>query len=166
MRTEHPILDSSVVDEHEAMLIRYARRRVATDEIAKELVQDTWVAALTALPRFAGRSTMRTWLTSILRRKIADLYRGRKDTVSYEETFDDAPQGVEFLQQVMARESAKRVLRAMNELTPREREAVELCGVEDMDRDEAASKMGLSRPCLRVTLCRGRRHLRELAESA
>lgn len=150
------------------MLFRYARSRVATDDIARELVQETWVAALTALPRFAGRSTMSTWLTSILRRKIADLYRRRKDTVSYQETLESSPQhcspqGAELLQTVMARENAKRVFEAMSGLTPREREAVELCGVEGVDRDEAAIKMGLSRPCLRVTLCRGRRHLRELA---
>ena len=165
--TEHPIIDSAVVDRHEAMLLRYARSRVATDDIAKELVQDTWVAALAALPRFAGRSTMSTWLTSILRRKIADVYRRRKDTVSYHEALDSSlqhspPQGVAFLQQVMARESAARVFEAMSGLTPREREAVELCGVGDVDRDEAAMKMGLTRRCLRVTLCRGRRHLREL----
>lgn len=160
-----PSLNAGLVREYEASLLRYARRKVATDEMARELVQETWVAALTALPRFAGRSSMRTWLTSILRRKIADLYRGRRETVPYEESAP-SEQGVEFLQQVIARESAKRVLNAMDGLTPRERQAVELCGVEDLDRDEAASRMGLSRPCLRVTLCRGRRHLRELAEAS
>lgn len=160
-----PVLDGDTVRELEDDLIRYARRKVATDEIARELVQETWLAALVALPRFAGRSSMRTWLTSILRRKIADLYRGRKDTVPFEES-TPGERGVQLLQQVIARENAKRVLHAMNDLTPREREAVELCGVEDLDRDEAANRMGLSRPCLRVTLCRGRRHLRELAEAS
>ena len=160
-----PVLDSNTVRALEEDLIRFARRKVATDEIARELVQETWLAALVALPRFAGRSSMRTWLTSILRRKIADLYRGRKDTVPFEET-TPGDKGVQLLRQVIARENAKRVLHAMNDLTPREREAVELCGVEDLDRDEAADRMGLSRPCLRVTLCRGRRHLRELAEAS
>ena len=33
---------------------------------------------------------------------------------------------------------------ALAQLTPRERMAVELCGVEEMDRAEAAEKMGVS----------------------
>lgn len=142
----------------------YARRRVATDDVARELVQETWVAALGSLPNFAGRSSIRTWLTSILRRKIADLYRSRKPTVE----FEDSRRGVEgSLQRIMAREITGQVLNAIGELSPREREAVELCGVAELDREEAASRMGLSRPCLRVTLCRGRKHLRErFAESA
>ena len=159
-------LDPKTVRALEADLLRYARRKVATEELARELVQETWLAAVEALPRFAGRSSIRTWVTSILRRKIADLYRSRRETVPFEEVNGSGERNTPMLQQIMARESANRVLDAMSALSPREREAVELCGLEDLDREEAADRMGLSRPCLRVTLCRGRRHLRELAEAS
>ena len=68
--------------------------------------------------------------------------------------------------QVEAREQAELLAGAMQQLTPREREAVELCGVEELDREVVAERMGLSRPCLRVTLCRGRKRLRDALEAA
>ena len=160
-------LDAATIRELEPSLLRYARQRVGKDELARDLVQETWVAALEGMSRFAGRASLKTWLTAILRRKIADLYRYRKPTVSFEETQHEESSGGEaVVRQLDARRRAERVEEALAQLTPRERMAVELCGVEEMDRAEAAEKMGVSRPCLRVTLCRGRRHLREVLEAA
>ena len=79
---------------------------------------------------------------------------------------EESSGGEAVVRQLDARRRAERVEEALAQLTPRERMAVELCGVEEMDRAEAAEKMGVSRPCLRVTLCRGRRHLREVLEAA
>lgn len=161
---ETPSLSTAEVRLLTEQLTRFARRRVSSDELARELVQETWVSALASLPRYAGRASMRTWLTSILRHKVADLYRGRRPTVSFDEDRGAGAQAS--MRRIMAREMTEQVLDAIAELSPREREAVELCGVEELDRDEAADRMGLSRPCLRVTLCRGRKHLREaLAEA-
>ena len=164
---EPPAVTGALVRELEQDLFRYARRRVKDDDVARELVQETWVAALEGMSRFAGRASLKTWLTAILRRKIADLYRYRKPTVSFEETQHEESSGGEaVVRQLDARRRAERVEEALAQLTPRERMAVELCGVEEMDRAEAAEKMGVSRPCLRVTLCRGRRPLREVLEAA
>ncbi len=160
-------LDRETLLDLEDALFRYARRRVASDEIARDLVQETWLAALGALDRFAGRASLKTWLTAILRRKIADVYRGRKPMTSLTDvehvlTTSNDP----FTAQLDARRRTERVLEALPKLTPREREAVELCGLEDLGREEAADRMGLSRPCLRVTLCRGRKRLREAGDVA
>ncbi|MEM6732611.1 MAG: RNA polymerase sigma factor [Myxococcota bacterium] len=163
MKALAPVIDSDTVRQFNDSLIRFARRRVATDEIARELVQETWLAAMVALPRFAGRSSIGTWLTSILRRKIVDRYRSQKCNVPIDDTI---PSKAQLLQEIIARDSARHALNAINDLSPRQREAVRLCAVEDLDREEAAQKMGLSRACLRVTLCRGRRHLRTLAEAS
>lgn len=159
------LLGDSIGAHHEA-LFRYARRKVATDDMADELVQETWLAALKALPNFAGRSTLRTWLTSILRRKIADYYRSRKETVALDPGRQSESEALPVDEYIIMRERADRVLGALHSLTPREREAVELCGLQELDRTEAAEQMGLSRPCLRVTLCRGRANLRELAKAS
>ena len=156
----------SLVDLEDA-LFRYARRRVASDDIARDLVQETWVAALSAIDRFAGRASLKTWLTAILRRKIADVYRGRKPTTSLTDVEHVLTTASDpFTAQLDARRRTERVLEALPTLTPREREAVELCGLEDLAREEAAERMGLSRPCLRVTLCRGRKRLREAVDVA
>jgi RNA polymerase sigma-70 factor (ECF subfamily) len=44
---------------------------------ADDLTQETFTRAVTALPRFAGRSSSRTWLLSIARRAVIDLLRAR-----------------------------------------------------------------------------------------
>jgi RNA polymerase sigma-70 factor (ECF subfamily) len=56
-------------------LQRFARARINDPEIVKDLVQETFLAALTSLDNFQGRSSVKTWLTSILRNKIVDYYR-------------------------------------------------------------------------------------------
>jgi RNA polymerase sigma-70 factor (ECF subfamily) len=45
---------------------------------AEDLTQETYLRALRALPRFAGRSSARTWLLSIARRVAADQLRRRE----------------------------------------------------------------------------------------
>lgn len=63
------------VDEHADILFRYALQRVRRHDIAEELVQETFVAALRAHHKFDGRSSERTWLVGILRHKIVDHIR-------------------------------------------------------------------------------------------
>jgi RNA polymerase sigma-70 factor (TIGR02943 family) len=63
------------VDEHGDYLYRFALARVDGPEAAEDLVQETLLAALTAAPSFAGRSSERTWLTGILKNKLVDRLR-------------------------------------------------------------------------------------------
>lgn len=51
---------------------------LADSGVADDLTQETYLRALGALPRFAGRSTVRTWLLSIARRVVADHIRHLK----------------------------------------------------------------------------------------
>ncbi|WP_043268455.1 sigma-70 family RNA polymerase sigma factor [Streptomyces sp. CT34] len=43
--------------------------------VADDLTQETYLRALTSLPRYAGRSCARIWLLSIARRVVIDRYR-------------------------------------------------------------------------------------------
>ncbi|MBI5463059.1 MAG: sigma-70 family RNA polymerase sigma factor [Gammaproteobacteria bacterium] len=63
------------VDEHGSALYRYALIRLRDEHKAEELVQETFLAALQARERFAGGSSMRTWLIGILKHKILDQFR-------------------------------------------------------------------------------------------
>lgn len=63
------------VDNHGDYLYNYAYSRVQSKELAEDLVQDTFIAALKAAPSFKGKSTEITWLISILKRKVIDYYR-------------------------------------------------------------------------------------------
>jgi RNA polymerase sigma-70 factor (ECF subfamily) len=63
------------VDQHGEFLFRFAMHRVGGAAAAEDVVQETFLAALESRASFDGRSSFRTWLTSILRHKIADRLR-------------------------------------------------------------------------------------------
>jgi RNA polymerase sigma-70 factor (TIGR02943 family) len=63
------------VDLHAEYLYAYAITRVVDEEQARDLIQETFLAALERVTQFEGRSTERTWLTAILKNKIIDIYR-------------------------------------------------------------------------------------------
>jgi RNA polymerase sigma-70 factor (TIGR02943 family) len=63
------------VDQHGDCLYRYALARVHEPNVAEDLVQETFLAALRGLEGFAGQSTELTWLIAILKRKIMDWFR-------------------------------------------------------------------------------------------
>ncbi len=71
------------VDEHGDYLFWYTLARLRQREVAEDLVQETFLAALHAQDRFAGASSERTWLVGILKRKIVDHLRrkGREQPV-------------------------------------------------------------------------------------
>jgi RNA polymerase sigma-70 factor (ECF subfamily) len=55
-----------IVDSWSRVMLHVARSHVSTQEVAEEVVQDTWVAVLRGLDDFEGRSTFRTWVFQIL----------------------------------------------------------------------------------------------------
>ncbi len=63
------------LNDHGDVLFRYALRRVTNRDVAEDLVQDTFVAAIRGKERFEGRANIQTWLVGILRRKIIDYIR-------------------------------------------------------------------------------------------
>ncbi|WP_114941641.1 sigma-70 family RNA polymerase sigma factor [Mucilaginibacter endophyticus] len=63
------------VTRHADYLYKYALTRINDQELARDLVQETFLAGLERLQKFEGKSTERTWLTAILKNKIIDVYR-------------------------------------------------------------------------------------------
>jgi RNA polymerase sigma-70 factor, ECF subfamily len=60
---------AEVIDRHGGALLRLARSFLKNDAVAEEVVQDTWLAALDGLDGFEARSSLRTWLFTILANK-------------------------------------------------------------------------------------------------
>jgi RNA polymerase sigma factor (sigma-70 family) len=56
-------------------LLKYARLQLRNPALAEDLVQETLLAGLEGAARFSGKSTIRTWLTGILKHKIIDQFR-------------------------------------------------------------------------------------------
>lgn len=66
---------SNWVDLYADYLFNYTISRVNDNEMAQDLVQETFLAALKSAENFKGEASERTWLVSILKRKIIDHYR-------------------------------------------------------------------------------------------
>lgn len=70
------LLDPSKwIDLYADYLFNYTITRVSDAEIAQDLVQETFLAGLKSAKNFKGDASERTWLISILKRKIIDHYR-------------------------------------------------------------------------------------------
>jgi len=72
-----PTADSrfAEIEGHRPYLVRYALSQLRDPVLAEEAVQEALLAALEGIGKFDGRSTLRTWLTSILRFKVIDIQR-------------------------------------------------------------------------------------------
>jgi len=64
-----------LVEEQGDYLLSFAMSKLRDVELAKDLVQDTFLSAIVKIDTFENRSNIRTWLTSILNRKIIDHWR-------------------------------------------------------------------------------------------
>lgn len=63
------------VESHRSYLLRFATAKLRDAEQAEEVVQEALLAALEGVASFSGQSSLRTWLTSILKFKIIDFQR-------------------------------------------------------------------------------------------
>jgi RNA polymerase sigma-70 factor, ECF subfamily len=57
---------AALVDRHTPSMLRVARGYVRSHASAEEVVQEAWIAVLRGVGKFEGRSSLRTWLFSIL----------------------------------------------------------------------------------------------------
>ncbi len=73
--TISPRLDSAEIERHRSYLLRYASLQLRDAGAAEDAVQDTLIAGLEGRDRFAGNSSVKTWLTGILKHKIIDHIR-------------------------------------------------------------------------------------------
>jgi RNA polymerase sigma-70 factor (ECF subfamily) len=72
---KHTLSPNTWIKKYADYLFNYAVVRVSDSDLAKDLVQDTFFAGLKSAKNFQGKASERTWLISILKRKIIDHYR-------------------------------------------------------------------------------------------
>jgi len=156
-------------------LYHYALARVGGNAaLAEDLLQETLLAGMKGYSQFENKSTVETWLTGILRRKIVDFYRqqGRRGReYPIEELFfetgsikhlenwnfeaDQLLENQEFLAAV------KSCLQSLN--TPLS-EAFSLSVVDGLDTKETCKILGITPTNLSVRLHRARMGLRRCLE--
>ena len=170
------------LERHGTALYRFAKAKLGRSDTAEDLVQETLLAALQSYDRFQGRSSERTWLLAILRRKIVDHYRGRdgrepgrnRTERSDRETFRffeenghwrNAPARWKGAHEALEVEEFRDVLAHCLERLPAPlAEAFLLREWEGMGVEPVAETLDVSAATLRVRLHRARLLLRECLE--
>jgi RNA polymerase sigma-70 factor, ECF subfamily len=85
---------AQLIDQYHASLVRLASIYVRDIATAEEIAQETWLALLHGLDHFEGRSSLKTWIFTILTNKAKTRSQREKRTVSYtdlEESLLDQP---------------------------------------------------------------------------
>jgi RNA polymerase sigma-70 factor (ECF subfamily) len=158
------VIAEDTLRQVEPVLYRFALRATRDPELARDLVQEALLAAMTQSASFAGRSTLRTWIIGILSHKIADHFRRRSQETTDDPALLATPSAEDVERVVAARRELATVEQALKELPDLERLALLLCDVEGMEREECCNALGVTATHLRVLLHRGRNRLRRMLE--
>jgi RNA polymerase sigma-70 factor (ECF subfamily) len=122
--------------------MRYVRARVASRELAEDLVGDVFCRALAALSSYRQlRATPLPWLYTIAAHRVADYYRSQRATFPIEtiEALADGSDGPDEV--VTARESMREVWEASKGLPESQRRALWFRYGEDLELKEIAARM-------------------------
>lgn len=168
------------LEQYGDYLYRYAILYVRDSAQAEDLVQDTLLSGYRARKSFEGRSTLRTWLTSILRNKIFNhLKRSRRESPvdltqegQYNEDEPGSRDSFRSLRKMLEtwsrtperdarRKDFMRILEAcIAGLPDNLREVLVLQLVEGLSRQEVCEKLGISDGNARVMIHRARERLK------
>ena len=160
-----PAISEQALRELEPVLFRFALRATRDTDLSRDLTQEALLAALAQPERFAGRSSLRTWVVGILSHKVIDHFRRR----TLQPSADDpdllaAPSDEDVERVVAARQELSAVERALRDLPELERMALLMVDVEGVEREDCCNALGVSATHLRVLLHRGRNRLRRKLE--
>jgi RNA polymerase sigma-70 factor (ECF subfamily) len=179
-----------LVDRHAPSMLRVARGYVQTHELAEDVVQETWIALLKGIDKFEGRSSLRTWLFTVLI-NIAKTrgIRERKDVevqlkafvgdtvdpTRFRSTGDEwpghwkpnevpAPFPETPEGSLLSNELTAVALRGLDGLPERQRVVVTMRDMLGLDSDEVCKLLDISVANQRVLLHRGRAAVRQVLE--
>jgi RNA polymerase sigma-70 factor (ECF subfamily) len=177
----------ALVELYQRAMLRVARLYVASDAAAEDVVQETWVAVLRGLPRFEGRSSLKTWIFHILTNRAQT--QGKRDARSlpfaalhaHNETYEpavaadrfredgewaSAPMSWEDLpeERLLAAETRTLVEGAIAGLPANQRTVITLRDVEGWSAEEVCALLQISDANQRVLLHRARSRVRAALE--
>ena len=181
---------AQLVDQHTPSMLRVARGYVPSHEIAEEVVQETWIALVKGIDRFEGRSSLRTWLFSVLiniaknrgrrERRDADAaiaaytggtvdparFRGLKDRYPGHWRPSDVPAAFPDTPEgaVLGDELVDVARRELDNLPERQRIVVALRDMLGFESAEVCELLDISTANQRVLLHRGRAAVRQVLE--
>ena len=141
---------TQIVARHADALARFAVSSGERDEI-EELVQDTFVRAFSSIDSFRGDSSLRTWLFTIERRLMLDRRRSeRRQKAMVAVDPADAVTEYDALDALVAEEAESKVRRAVDLLSPMQREVFTLRVEQGMSYRDIADIVGSTEGAARV----------------
>jgi RNA polymerase sigma-70 factor (ECF subfamily) len=181
---------AALVDRHTPTMLRVARGYVPSREIAEEVVQETWIALLKGIGSFEGRSSLRTWLFTVLiniakrrgmrERRDADVavmaftggtvdparFRGSDDPYPGHWLPDEVPSPFPDTPEgsVLGDELITLARRELDTLPERQRVVVTMRDMLGLDSAEVCELLEISVANQRVLLHRGRAAVRQALE--
>jgi RNA polymerase sigma-70 factor (ECF subfamily) len=166
------------VEAHADYLFNFAVGQVRDADVAEDLVQETFLAAVKSHDKFSGQSSHRTWLVGILRHKIYDHLRKtcRERAVRHDPMPADGEEGWEestlWLHTLAAEsrlpshrielnEFRANLESALGKLPPRVTQVFQLYEIEERTNPDVCAQMNISESNLWVMLHRARKQLRQ-----
>lgn len=162
-----------LVRRYQARILSVVLRLTRNREDAEDIVQQSFQKAFVHLQQFEGISSFSTWVTRIAINEA--LMWLRRKRVSREVSIEESSAGNETVPPVdfadpgpspedgcLGRERKRILERAMNELTPAQRAAIELRELDELSTEETAGVMGLSAAAVKARVFHGRKKLRAI----
>lgn len=182
---EHEAFARLVKDFHPQMLS--VAGSIVGSEWADEVVQDAWVSIYQGLPEFEGRSSLRTWLFTIVRNEARTRLRKESRTVSlddhddggdgleswYDQVFNnngrwrEAPMdwGINSPDSLLQEEQLRQCIEyTLEQLKPRQRTVFMLRDLEQLELEDICNILELSNSNVRVLLHRARMKLLQVID--
>lgn len=151
----------ALVERHQDAVFRFARTLTRDDARAEDALQETFLAALTALPAWRAESSLRTWLLVIARNACHRAHRRDREVATDDEDLGPlgaaAGWGCEDPETALGvRETREAVSRALDTLDDDDRALLVLREVEGLTGDETAAVLGLTTAAMKSRLHRAR----------
>lgn len=162
-----------MVDEYSLHIYRLALRMLANPQEAEDVLQETFLKALRALPNFEGRSSLSTWLYRIAVNESLMLIRKRKPEVSLSAPDengdeDDDSEDMQIVDwghmpesELLTSEARQNIDQAIEKLPQTLKVVFLLRDVEGLSIEETAAALGISEAAVKTRLLRARLRLRD-----
>ena len=171
-RRGDPNAFSRLVALHEGLVYNLAARMLGDPEEAKDVSQDVFLQVYRMLPRFEGRSSLKTWIYRIVvnqcrnrqrwwRRRRRDKALPLEELTASESVQLAAPPAEGPEQKVARREESRRVQGALLKLSLDHRAVLLLREVEELSGAEIAEALGVAEGTVKSRLARARDALRQ-----
>jgi RNA polymerase sigma-70 factor, ECF subfamily len=179
----------ALIERYHTRLVRLAQAYVPSQAVAEDVAQETWLGVLKGIGQFEGRSSLKTWVYSILTKRART--RGQREgrSVPFADLACGDPEGDEpavdpdsFLppgheyagwwsrppqswdaapeSQLLAQEIRAKIDDAIGALPPAQRTVITLRDIEGWASAEVCEALGISEANQRVLLHRARSMVR------